>query len=91
MITGATLLAILLRIAFRVAKASKQQFFLLAYICMAMLPLFSQYGWEYVYVFALPLFLHCVLYVVILPRYTSVSTYLVLVSFCPCSEPVVGR
>jgi len=44
-------------ITYRIWYGSVKKLILSVYIMMALLPIISQYGWEYVYVFALPLVL----------------------------------
>ncbi|MBI3258342.1 MAG: DUF2029 domain-containing protein [Ignavibacteriae bacterium] len=42
-------------------RGSVRKFIVTAYIFMAVIPIISQYGWEYVYVFGLPIVLHVML------------------------------
>jgi len=44
-------------IIYRIRQGSVKNLILTVYISMALIPIISQYGWEYVYIFALPLVL----------------------------------
>lgn len=59
-------------------RGSVQKFIVTAYIFMAVIPIISQYGWEYVYVFALPIVLHVMLRVFSERSFSRYTIYAVL-------------
>lgn len=62
----------------KIWNGSVKKFVVTAYIFMAVIPIISQYGWEYVYVFALPVVLHVMLIVFSEKTFSRYSIYAII-------------
>jgi hypothetical protein len=71
-------LSILAYIVKKIWNGSIKNFIITAFAFMAIIPVISQYGWEYIYVFALPLILLVSLYVLSEKTFTRYTFYVVL-------------
>lgn len=78
-ITGMVVtLSILAYIVKRIWNGSVKNFIITVFAFMAIIPVVSQYGWEYIYVFALPLVLLVGLYVLSEKTFSRYTFYIVL-------------